>query len=190
MELLDCKRHNEMNSVITTVAYVLRFVKRLMGKSESRLQSRVVGNVPELRHMTTDSYITVKERQIALQVVVCNHQAVHLTEDRQKALKQLKLQKGDSGIFRWRGRMDNSILPHQARQPIFIVAKSDLAKATVRESHSPMHCSTAHTMANVRKYYRIHKLRQLVQQVIRRCVPCQKMNNLPFKYPEMKDLPD
>ncbi|KAK6761505.1 hypothetical protein RB195_022539 [Necator americanus] len=35
MEPLDWKRHNEMNSVITTVAYVLRFVKRLMGKRES-----------------------------------------------------------------------------------------------------------------------------------------------------------
>ncbi|KAK6743848.1 hypothetical protein RB195_010883 [Necator americanus] len=62
--------------------------------------------------------------------------------------------------------MDNYILLCQARQPIFIVAKSDLAKAI------------------------IPKLRQLVQQVIRGCVPCQKMNNLPFKYPEMEDLPD
>ncbi|KAK6761041.1 hypothetical protein RB195_022200 [Necator americanus] len=114
MELLDWKRHNEMNSVITTVAYVLRFVKRLMGKKESRLQSRVLENIPELCHMTTDSYITAKERQMALQVVVRNHQAVHLAEDSQKALKQLKLQKDDSGIFRCRGRMDKSILPYQA----------------------------------------------------------------------------
>ncbi|KAK6764243.1 hypothetical protein RB195_024527 [Necator americanus] len=127
---------------------------------------------------------------MALLVVGRNHQAVHLAEDHQKALKQLKLQKDDSGIFRCRGRMDNSILPYQARQPIFIVAKSDLTKAIVKESHSPIHCSTAHTMANVRKYYWIPKLRQLVQQVIRRCVPCQKMNNLSFKYPEMEDLPD
>ncbi|KIH55491.1 integrase core domain protein, partial [Ancylostoma duodenale] len=189
-ELLDWQRHNRMDSIVTTVAHVLRFIKRLTCKVESRLQSRILENIPELSHMTTESYVTAEERKMALRVVVRNHQAVHLTEDRQKTLKQLKLRIDESGIFCCRGRMENSTLPYNARQPIFIAAKTDLARAIVRESHGPLHCGTAHTMANVRRYYWVPKLRQLAQQVIRKCVPCQKMNNLPFKYPEMEDLPD
>lgn len=34
----------------------------------------------------------------------------------------------------------------------------------------------------------IPKLRQQVQRLLKKCVPCQKLNNLPFPYPKMGPL--
>ncbi|KAK6751739.1 hypothetical protein RB195_003263 [Necator americanus] len=120
-----------------------------MGKRESRLQSRVLENIPELRHMTTDSYITAKERQMALQVVVSNHQAVHLKEDRQKALKLLKLQKEDSGIFRCRG-------PGQLHSAI-PSSTADLHSCQERSSESD---SEGMTQSNTLQYCVYHSKRE------------------------------
>ncbi|VDL74520.1 unnamed protein product [Nippostrongylus brasiliensis] len=44
-------------------------------------------------------------------------------------------------------------------------------------------------MAEVRTHYWIPQLRRQVQEVIRRCIPCQRVNNLPYRYPELPDLP-
>ncbi|KAE9412887.1 hypothetical protein Angca_000459, partial [Angiostrongylus cantonensis] len=51
------------------------------------------------------------------------------------------------------------------------------------------HCSTSQKMARVRQRIWIDKLRSLTRKIIRRCVPCQKMNSLPYKYPTMEGLP-
>lgn len=73
---------------------------------------------------------------------------------------------------------------------MLVASKTAFATAIVNEAHLPHHCSTAQTIANVRLRSWIPKLRQLVKQTLRLCVPCQKMNNLPFKYPNMDDLPE
>uniref|UniRef100_A0A1I7X086 Integrase catalytic domain-containing protein n=1 Tax=Heterorhabditis bacteriophora TaxID=37862 RepID=A0A1I7X086_HETBA len=45
-------------------------------------------------------------------------------------------------------------------------------------------------MAAVREHYWIPQLRRQVRTVIKRCIPCQRMNNSPYKYPDMADLPN
>ncbi|XGW15730.1 hypothetical protein V3C99_001296 [Haemonchus contortus] len=188
-EILDWERHNTISSIQTTTTYVLRFIKSLISKMPSELQYRITNTIPELLQMTKEQYVTAVERRLSLQVIIRNHQLVHLQGSKLNSLKQLKPQKDKYGILRCRGRMELADLPFEARQPILIAAKTKLAEIIVQDAHSPLHCTTAHTMANVRNCYWIPKLRQLVQRVIRKCIPCQKMNNLPYRYPEMGDLP-
>ncbi|VDL79218.1 unnamed protein product [Nippostrongylus brasiliensis] len=45
-------------------------------------------------------------------------------------------------------------------------------------------------MCRVREEYWIPQLRTEATKIIRRCVNCQKLNNLPFKYPEQSHLPE
>ncbi|KAK6761731.1 hypothetical protein RB195_022712 [Necator americanus] len=97
--------------------------------------------------------------------------------------------KDPKGIVRCRGRLWNSDLTKDAKFPILIAAKTPLASLIIEEAHGTFHLSTVHTMAKVRENSRIPQLRRQVQKILRRCVPCQKMNNLPFRYPEMSDLP-
>ncbi|WKX95313.1 hypothetical protein Q1695_012063 [Nippostrongylus brasiliensis] len=189
-ELLDWKRHNNMRTCVTTVGHVLRFIRILIRRVNDKLRARMESTIPELRSTTSEPYVTAAERKQALNVLIRNHQAVHVPDQRRKAQKQLKLQMDSHGVLRCRGRLDNTNVTFDARQPIFVQTKTPRAEAIVKENHTPLHCGTVHTIANVRRKFWIPKLRQLVRHVIRGCVPCQRMNNLPYRYPHMDDLPE
>ncbi|KAK5977692.1 hypothetical protein GCK32_009436 [Trichostrongylus colubriformis] len=179
-----------IDSCTAALAYALRFVKALSSRATPELRSRIEEHIPEASHMVNEAYITAAERKLALQVLLRNHQRVHFPTSRKNVLKQLKLQTDKQGILRCRGRLEKSGLPFDARQPVLIAAKSDLARLIVRQAHMPFHCGVSHTIANVRQNYWIPKLRQLTKSLIRTCVPCQKMNNIPYAYPDMQDLPE
>ncbi|KAK5978810.1 hypothetical protein GCK32_012756, partial [Trichostrongylus colubriformis] len=147
-DLLEWKRHSSWRSCQTTMVYVLRFIKAMTSRVSLELQSRIAAHAPDIMKMSGEPYVTATERKIAQQILLRNHQQVHLPESRQHALKQLKLQHDSDGIIRCRGRLDKTNRSYDARQPILIATKSELARLLVRESHLPLHCGVAHTMAN------------------------------------------
>uniref|UniRef100_A0A7I4Z578 CCHC-type domain-containing protein n=1 Tax=Haemonchus contortus TaxID=6289 RepID=A0A7I4Z578_HAECO len=189
-ELLDWTRHNHLPSAKRTLAYVLRFIHRLSQKVNTELRKRLEASIPELRQMSTDAFITVDENGMVQRVLVRHHQSTHFTEEQLKALKQLNVRRDEFGILRCQGRLGNAHIAFDTKHPMLIATKTNLARAIIKDAHLPYHCSTAQTIANVRQRFWIPKLRQLVKQVIRLCVPCQRLNGLPFKYPEMEDLPE
>ncbi|KAK6020115.1 zinc knuckle [Ostertagia ostertagi] len=150
-ELLDWKRHSNLPRCQRVVAYVLRFIKQLLNRVNVSLRRKVEKSVPELHSVTMFPYITTTEREMALRLLVRNHQRVHLPPDRRVALKQLKLKEDDQGILRCHGRLGNSRLSFDAKYPCIIASKTDLARLIVQHAHLPLHCGTAHTMANVRE---------------------------------------
>ncbi|KIH64176.1 hypothetical protein ANCDUO_05517 [Ancylostoma duodenale] len=189
-DLLDWKRHNRWILSQKVAAYVLRSIARLVARTNPRLRQRVELAVPELHAKEAPPYITATEMENALRILIRKHQQVHLPPSQQKVLKQLKLEKDEHGILRRRGRMGNSSLPVNARYSCLIATKTRLAQLIVEDAHSPLHCGIAHAMANVRKQFWIPKLRQMTRKLVGRCVPCQKLNNLPYRYPDMDDLPE
>uniref|UniRef100_A0A183F2C9 Integrase catalytic domain-containing protein n=1 Tax=Heligmosomoides polygyrus TaxID=6339 RepID=A0A183F2C9_HELPZ len=162
-DLLDWKRYNALSSC-QSIAYVLRFIKGVVSRVNVDLKKRIEQKIPEISQMTTAPYVTAKEREMATRVLIKNHQQVHLSDLGKKTLRQLKLRIDNNGILRCRGRLEKANLAYGAH----------LAKIIVQEAHTNLHCGIAHTMANV----------------IQTCVACQKMNNLPLAYPDMKDLPE
>lgn len=188
-ELLDWKRHNQLNSALTSIAYVLRFLRRLSLGVRTELGTRIRSRIPELQNDFSASYITAPERKSALAAIIRNHQGVHVNAAFQKSTKDLNLQPDEQRILRCCGRLEKAAIPDFTKQPAFVAAKTPLAECIIRESHLPLHLSTSHTIARVRERFWIPKLRQQVQHIVRRCLPCQKLNNLPFRYPRMGPLP-
>ncbi|KAK6755517.1 hypothetical protein RB195_014097 [Necator americanus] len=125
-------------------------------------------------------YVTTHEREMAMNVLVRNHQNVHLLK--------LKLKKDEHGLLRCQGRLGNANLPINTRQPFLLATKTELARLVVEDAHLPLHCSVSQTIARVREKFWIPKIRQMARTVIKRCLPCQKVNNLPYKYPDMDDF--
>ncbi|KAK6029392.1 hypothetical protein OSTOST_04498 [Ostertagia ostertagi] len=146
--LLNWKRHNNLQKSQRVLAYVLRFLKRLLTHVNSSLKKKVESSIPEIRHAESLVYITATEMEMALRILIRNHQKVHLPTERQTALKQLKLKEDQYGILRCRGRLGNSELKSSAKHPYLIASKTDLARLIVENAHSSLHCSMAHTMAN------------------------------------------
>ncbi|VDP26514.1 unnamed protein product [Heligmosomoides polygyrus] len=82
-----------------------------------------------------------------------------------------------------------SHLPDESKFPILFGAQSDLASLIIKDAHATFHLGTAHTITRIREKFRIPQLRRQVQKILRRCVPFQRINNLPYRYQEMPDLP-
>ncbi|VDO43858.1 unnamed protein product [Haemonchus placei] len=130
-----------------------------------------------------------EEIALASKMLVRQHQLTNLTPDVVRMLHHLNLYNDEFGIWRCRGRLGNSALGDDAKFPMLILQKSWLSKLIINDYHSKGHPTINHTMALIRQHYWIPKLRSQVTVVIRRCVQCQRFNNLPFKYPEQSDLP-
>ncbi|KAK6728554.1 hypothetical protein RB195_005910 [Necator americanus] len=119
---------------------------------------------------------------IASKVLIKQHQLSCLNPQIMKSLHHLNLREDNDGILRCYGRMRYSALQPSVICPMFVLQKSWLSQLIIEDCHTKGHPSTSHTMANIRQYYWIPKLRSQVTSVIRRCVACQKFNKLPFKY--------
>ncbi|VDO59427.1 unnamed protein product, partial [Heligmosomoides polygyrus] len=85
--------------------------------------------------------ISAAEYELALRVLIRNHQQVYLPLEKRKTLKQLKLMEDEYGILRCQGRLGNANLPFDTRRPILVATKSDLARLIILQAHSSLHCS-------------------------------------------------
>ncbi|VDL78269.1 unnamed protein product [Nippostrongylus brasiliensis] len=189
-DIIEWERYSRLSRIQNVIALVLRFFRAMLVKVSIELRDKVERNVPELRAVELHPYTTVAEREMAMRILIRNHQKLHLPAAKQNELKQLKIRNDENGILRCQGRLGNSELPRNARYPIVLASKTHLARLVIHEAHSPYHCGTSHTIAKVRERFWIPKIRQMTRTIIRQCVPCQKFNNLPYKYPVMDDLPD
>ncbi|KJH47526.1 hypothetical protein DICVIV_06367, partial [Dictyocaulus viviparus] len=188
-ELLDWKRINHLTIAKRTIAYVLRFISKIVSKMDIDLRERIQYNITEARLIKSEPYITAKEYELALRILIRNHQATYYLTYSQKLLRNLNIYQDDYGILRCKGRLSNADIPIETQRPILIIPNTPLAEKLLKEAHLPYHCSISQTIATVRKQFWIPRLRQMVRRAIRECLPCQKMNNLPYKYPNMEDLP-
>ncbi|KJH40227.1 hypothetical protein DICVIV_13833, partial [Dictyocaulus viviparus] len=189
-DLLDWNRQSDLKKTQRTVAYVLRFFKKIISRIRENLRNRILHNIPELQSESPQQFISAIEYENALNLIVRNHQKMYCGSHVQKMHGCLRLYADDRNVIRCKGRLGKADIPQEAREPIFISSKTKLAELIVRDAHLSYHCSTCQTMANVRQRFWMSRLRNLSKKVIKRCVACQKMNNLPYRYPDMEDLPE
>ncbi|KJH41427.1 hypothetical protein DICVIV_12597 [Dictyocaulus viviparus] len=119
-----------------------------------------------------------------------------ITEGRNKAkpnegriIRYLPHQPGNHGTLLCKARIGNANIPSKIQEPALVVPNTPLAEMLVHEAHLPYHCSTSQTIANLRRRFWIPSLRQMARKADRKCLPCRRMNNLPYKYRDMDDLP-
>ncbi|KJH45703.1 hypothetical protein DICVIV_08237, partial [Dictyocaulus viviparus] len=126
---------------------------------------------------------------MALAVLVRNHQSTHYPNYSSKLVANLSIYQDNHGTLRCKGRIGNADIPFETQEPMLVIPNTPLAEVLVNEAHLPYHCSTSQTIANVRRRFWIPRLRRMARKAIRKCLSCQKMNNLLYKYPGMDNLP-
>uniref|UniRef100_A0A1I7WA91 Integrase catalytic domain-containing protein n=1 Tax=Heterorhabditis bacteriophora TaxID=37862 RepID=A0A1I7WA91_HETBA len=173
----------EFSSLLKTkrvMAYALRFLRRCIAKVS--VKDRITKSLPFLKSHRIQTNLQGYELKQAHNVLVKDFQRATITEE-------LNLQLDSAGVLRCYGRLNRAKLNEDEKNPIFITPKTPFAFLIIRDIHAKHHKGTAHTMATVRDRYWIPQLRRQVRGVIKRCIPCQKMNNLSYKYPKMTNLP-
>ena len=160
-KVIDCKRFCSFNKLITTTALVLRFIKKLKTRVETRRN-----------HTITDQeetdIVTAEEREASL-----------------------KLFEDDHGVLRLQGRFGSTSLDDQVKYPILITGKgSTFTKLLIRDCHQKvLHTGVETTMNFLRKRFWIVKARQTVKTILRRCVICKRHQARTLTPPETPDIP-
>ncbi|KJH40180.1 hypothetical protein DICVIV_13887, partial [Dictyocaulus viviparus] len=163
-------------------------VKRLQSML-ARLEETPEKNIPEICSTSSKPFITAQEYEMALRVLVRNHQNTHYPNYSSKLVINLSIYQDNHGTLRCKGRIGNADIPFETQEPMLVIPNTPLAEVLVNEAHLPFHCSTSQTIANVRRRFWIPCLRRMARKAVRKCLQCQKMNNLPYKYPDMDNLP-
>ena len=103
---------------------------------------------------------------------------------------QLILYLNDDFVICCRGRLNQSDLPSNTKNPILLPTKHGFTELLVQSKHFAVHHDgTPTTLAAVRENYWIVKGRSLVRKVIRRCTVCRRYDRKSFSSPVLPDLP-
>ncbi|KIH63821.1 hypothetical protein ANCDUO_05874 [Ancylostoma duodenale] len=183
-------RMQKLQTVKRVVAYALRLIRVTISqinntRKSSIALSAILGGAADM----STARLGGIEIAIAGKIMVKQHQLVKLTPSILESLHHLNPRSDKYGIYRCFGRLSKSDLDMSAKYPMLILQKTWLSDLIIMDCHNRGHSSTSHTMSIIRQNYWTPKLRSQVTKVIRKCVPCQKFNNLAYKYPEQGDLP-
>uniref|UniRef100_A0A7I4YB05 Integrase catalytic domain-containing protein n=1 Tax=Haemonchus contortus TaxID=6289 RepID=A0A7I4YB05_HAECO len=186
-EIEDWK-HFSVAHATSAFSYALRWLNRITTRPNPDLRDSILERIPQLREHYSDEFTTASERQQALLLLIRNHQRLHVKGKTSPSKERLVPVSDSDGMLRCKGRLLNSDLSESSIQPILLGPQTPLATLVIQDAHKRFHLETAHTKAEAQSRYWIPQLSRQVQKVIQRCVPCQRMNNLPYRYPTLPDL--
>ncbi|VDK45702.1 unnamed protein product, partial [Cylicostephanus goldi] len=188
-EIIDLQRYSSFEKAQRVCVYVLRFIGKSLNHFTEKRKEAIQRTIPALKVISKAQNITGAEMHESRMCIIRDHQKHYVSEHQIKSQKELNIRKDEQGVLRCYGRLSKSDLSTTTKTPIYIASKTALAQLIIAEVHNNYHRGVAHTISSVRENYWIPKIRQQVKKIITRCVPCQKMNNLPFYYPDMEALP-
>ena len=175
--IINCSEYSKLNRLLRVTAYVIRAVSVL--KSRVKKIERVAS--PEL------SAEEIVEAE-SLWVLAAQ---TSLTED--KLFDMWKKQFGlflAGRIWRCKGRLEKAELPYSARHPALLPKNHPVTVLIIKESHEHvMHNGVKETLAETRSKYWIIHGRQVVRQILLKCVICQRYEGLPQPAPQPPPLP-
>ena len=177
--IVDCTRFGNLNKLLNTTAYVVRFVNNL--KNTSREEDR-------------NECIMAEERENALMLWIRAEQNLFRKQresNYQKLRGSLKLFDDVNGIIRLKGRFGSSSFDYDVKHPILMAGDRHFAELLVRDCHTRvMHAGVEATVSLLRRRFWIVKGRQYVKSILRKCVICKRYQGRTMNSPESPDLPN
>ena len=139
------------------------------------------------------SELSLNELEEAKKLWIINEQA-ELTYNK-KTMNELSnslgMFKDVDGIYKLKGRLQNSDLDENAKYPIFLDKKSYLTVLIILDCHLRVkHSKVKDTLNELRSMYWVPQGRRTVNRVIRPCVVCNKHESKPFKTLPAAPLPN
>lgn len=172
-----------LQRLLRVIAYCKRFIKNSKRKSTK-----------------TTGALKVRELKDAMQTCIQVTQKFKFSQEISSLFKNIPISSKSSilslnpfvdedGILRARGRLQNSLLSYEEKNPVILPYKDHLTSLVINDSHKQcMHGGIQLTLNHIRQSYWIIKGRNAVKQQIHRCVTChrqktevrsQLMGNLP-----------
>ena len=186
--IIDCSRYSSLTRLLRVTAFVFQFVR---GFRQLNLDGPVSPNI----------HLVAEDLQYAELSWVCHIQAKSFVKEleylrspgNQPAptyVQQFGLFLDDNNVMKCKGRINNSTVSLEEKNPIFLPAKHPLIKLLVMHIHQQAkHGGVNITLTTLRERYWILKGRQIVKSILRSCVVCKKLEGLPYASPCPPGLP-
>ena len=105
-------------------------------------------------------------------------------------VQQFGLFLDDNDVMKCKGRINNSTVSLEEKNPIILPTKHPLIKLLVMHVHQQAkHGGVNITLTALRERYWILKGRQIIKGILHSCVVCKKLEGLPYSSPCSPDLP-
>ena len=185
--IIDCSRYSSLICLLHVTAFVFQFVR---GFRQLNLDEPVSPNI----------HLVAEDLQYAELSWVCHIQAKSFVKEleylrspgNQPAptyVQQFGLFLDDNNVMKCKGRINNSTVSLEEKNPIFLPVKHPLIKLLVMHIHQQAkHGGVNITLTMLRERYWILKGRQIVKSILHSCVVCKKLEGLPYASPCPPDL--
>ena len=182
-QVIDCSNFSSLKKLLRVTAYVLRFIRRLRSKEDDIPTTKEL-NASEIRHAET---CWIK----GVQMETYEHEIQQIQLGGTTPLvKQFNLFIDENKILCCEGRIHHSTVAETAKRPILLPTKHHFTNLVVHESHNNVHHNgIRETLNAIREKFWISRGREVVKQIVRRCVVCKKIEGKVFKSVKAPPLP-
>jgi hypothetical protein len=177
MGIVDVKRFSQLSRLLKVSAWVMRFITNIRA-SVNKMEKREGELVSEELVEAEGKLIKVAQEEL------CN----------QDTFPQLVQRLGiinEQGVLWCKGRLGNSELAYEGREPIIVPRVHWFTELVIRDCHERIHHSgVKSTLAELRSKFWVPKGRQTVKNVIGKCQVCNRMEAKVISSPPIAQLPE
>jgi hypothetical protein len=170
-QVIDCSRFSSLTKLIRVTAYVLRFTRCLRSKEHDLPMMKEL-KASEIREAKTCWIRSVQAQSYEPEIRQLRIGGMT------PLVKQLGLFINEDKIVCCEGRIQHSSVSEAAKQPILLPSKHHVTNLIIQVRHESVHHDRVReTLNSIREKYWIPRGREVVKQIIRRCIVC---NDPPF----------
>ncbi|XGW01565.1 hypothetical protein V3C99_014021 [Haemonchus contortus] len=188
--LIHLSRFSRLDKAIRTIARVCKTIRLWVNKVNRNKNESTAIKLKHLSEFTPSFNVTSEEYTKSEHLLFADVHRLISLKDIQKRFPQKKVIRDEEGIIRNQSRLQNSILPHDTRNPIYVDKDSELARLILSDIHNKnAHSGKDHTLCIARSRFWIPRPSGAFRKFVRSCVICKKWQGLPFGAPEMPSIP-
>ena len=188
--IIDLEKFGSYSKLISTTKYVLKFVFMVL----KQFGSRVKYNYSNYTKAATKYWIRLEQLAYYPQEVKHSPMGRYIPKvgpNTTSVMRSFRLFKDEEGLLRLASRVQNDYSLWETNNPILLPSQSRFTILYIEFIHRvSMHAGSRQTLVNIRKHFWVPCGRQMVRQIIHRCVICKKAEGKFYPSPASPPLPD
>jgi hypothetical protein len=181
--VFDINRYSSYSRLRRVTAWMFRFINNLRKKDKEHGTLKV-------HELTNAEHYIIKDCQLSAFPEVIKYLKQGSKGKQPSIIEQLRLYVDDNGIIRSDGRIHNAPLDMDTKFPILLPTRHALTTLIIKATHcNTMHSGVSSTIVFLRQKFWIPRIRQIVKQILHKCVICHKIIGKSYRKPISPPLP-
>ena len=186
-QVIEVNPFNDLTKLLRVTALVLTFVRNVKNKARREKGQRKDLKALDLNEAEELWIKALQASSFAEEIKFLLNSKIKVTPPNYVSQFGLYL---DNGIIKCKGRLNNSNLPSNSRNPILLPAKHQFVRLVIKDVHELIkHSGIRDTLVTSRERFWILRGREAVKQIIRKCVICRRYEGTPYRSQPSSDLP-